>query len=501
MSNTVSRRHFLQGLASLGARGLGALGPLGLTACVEEAAPGASRAIDDLARRLPQSVLRPGDPAFASFTTPWNLRWVGRRPTAQAVVRATSAEDVSAAIRWARETSTPIVARSGGHSYTGYSTTSGVVIDVSSMHAVTYDAATERAAVSGGARNRDAYAALARVDSTITHGRCYGVGVAGLVLGGGIGFNMRRFGLTCDQLVDTEVVLASGEIVRASASENPDLFWGARGGGGGNFGIHTAFTFQTHAATDLVVFDLVWTTDVESVLRALIDVLHEAPRALGAKFNVRATRGDGNVVIIVSLLGQLAGSRDELEALLAPVYAIARPDPSHGFVRAERYWDGQALLSEEGPPELSYERSRYVVERLSDDAVAAVLAHLRVWPTTSGFATWKGFLTGGAVGDVVPDATAFVHRGDWLLSTIDVGWSADDPEARVLESLEWVDAFHEAMMPFTSRESYQNFIDDSETDWARAYYGANLERLVEVKRAYDPDNVFAFAQSIPLAIR
>lgn len=499
MPNSLSRRHFLQGLASLGA-----LSQLGLTGCTDdEAAPGSASALDELERRLPRRILRPGDPAFASFTTPWNLRWVGRRPMAQAVVRATSAEDVSAALRWAQETSTPIVARSGGHSYTGYSTTSGVVIDVSSMHAVTYDPATERAAVSGGARNSDAYAALEQVDRTITHGRCYGVGVAGLVLGGGIGFNMRRFGLTCDQLIDTEVVLANGEIVRASESENPELFWAARGGGGGNFGIHTAFTFQTYAATELVVFELVWTTDVERVLRALLDVLHQAPRELGAKLNVRASRGesDGDVVMTVGLLGQLAGSRDELQALLAPIYAIARPDPGRGFVRAERYWDGQALLSEEGPPELSYERSRYVVERLSDEAVDAVLAQLRAWPTTSGFATWKGFLTGGAVGDVAPDATAFVHRRDWLLSTIDIGWSAGDPEARVLESLEWLDAFHEAMTPFTSSESYQNFIDDSETDWARAYYGANLERLVDVKRAYDPDNVFNFAQSIPLALR
>lgn len=497
MTQSISRRHFLEGLASLGV--LASAGFATLPACVSA---DESSSLDELESRLPGRVLRPGSADYARFTTPWNLRWTGKRPVAKAVVRAASTSDVATALKWASETGTRIVPRSGGHSYSGYSTTEGVTIDVSAMTDVAFDAALGRATLGGGARNAHAYAALAAAGRTVTHGRCYQVGVAGLVLGGGIGFNMRRLGLTCDQLVETEVVLASGDVLRASANENADLFWAARGAGGGNFGIHTSFVLETHPAVDVIAFDRTFTTRVDELLAKLLELSFDPPRALGIKFNVRATVSpDGAKAVVLNLLGQWAGPQADLDAWLAPLIALAAPDPGLGYVKPLGYWDAQKLLSDEGAPEFMYERSRYVTDRLSNDAVSAVLTNLRAWPGVSGqAASWKGFLTGGKIRDVAPDATAFVHRRDWLLSTIDLNWNASDDPARVLSSLEWLDAFHDTMARFTTAESYQNFIDDGQADWPRAYHGANLERLVGIKQRLDPSNVFAFAQSIPLRV-
>jgi len=494
MTTNVSRRRFLQGLASLGLLARGGL--VALPACSEPALTG----LDELERRLPGKVLKPGAEGFSTFTSPWNLHWSGRRPVASAVVRAASPADVQAALKWARETATPIVARSGGHSYSGYSTTSGVVIDVSSMTRVVFDPARNQATVEGGARNTHVYAELAKVNRTVTHGRCFQVGVAGLVLGGGVGFNMRRIGLTCDQLAGTDVVLASGDTARADSSQNPDLYWAARGAGGGQLGIHTSFTFDTHPAPDLVVFDLTFRTRVDELLPKLLAAAQSAPRALGLKFNLRVTAPGGANTIVLNLLGQWAGPKAELDAWLAPLLAIASPDPSVGFLVETPYWKGQSMVSDEGKPELMYERSRYALRAIPEAALAEIVDRLRRWPATSAAASWKGFLTGGAVSDKQPADTAFVHRRDWLLTTSELNWTAADEPSRVLASLEWLDSLHDFMAAHTSAESYQNFIDDSQRDWARAYHGANLERLVEIKRKYDPDNVFSFPQSLPLTV-
>jgi FAD/FMN-containing dehydrogenase len=495
MHDALSRRRFLQSLASIGLVARAGL-PV-LTSCSSSSA--GTPALDDLAARLPGRVVRPGSAGFDDFTTPWNMRWIGKRPIASAVVRAESAADVASALRWAGETGTPIAARSGGHSYSGYSSTRGVIVDVSSMTAVTFDAASGQAVVGGGARNTHVYEALRAADRTVTHGRCYRVGVAGLVLGGGVGFNMRRLGLTCDQLVSTDVVLANGQVVRASAAEEPDLFWAARGAGGGNFGIHTSFTFQTAPAVDLAVFDRTYRTRVDELLAKLFEIALDPPRALGLKFNVRATPdGAGGVAVVLNILGQWAGPMADLQAWLASLDAIATADASVGFLGTVKYWDGQKVLSDDGLSEFMYERSHYVVDKLGADAVGAIMGRLRAWPSTSLQASWKGFLTGGAIRDVAPDATAFVHRRDWLLSTTEVNWAASDDPARVLDSLLWLDAFHEDMARFTIRESYQNFIDDSQADWQTSYYGANLPRLIALKRRLDPTNKFNYPQSIPL---
>ncbi|HLO21913.1 MAG TPA: BBE domain-containing protein, partial [Methyloceanibacter sp.] len=198
------------------------------------------------------------------------------------------------------------------------------------------------------------------------------------------------------------------------------------------------------------------------------------------------------------LLGQVVGAKEELVSLLAPLYRIATP--SHEAISTLPYWESQAFLSEEGEPEYTHERSRYVYKPMPPEASATILDHLRRWPGTGEDADWKMFLAGGAVARVAPEATAFVHRKALMLTSIDLEWSEDDSAETIAANQAWLDAFHEAMRPFASGESYQNFSDEAETGYLRAYYGANLERLVEIKRKYDPTNLFSFAQSIPIVL-
>lgn len=254
----------------------------------------------------------------------------------------------------------------------------------------------------GGARNADVYRALGPVNRALTHGRCKGVGVAGLVLGGGIGFSQRLRGLTCDQLIETEIVIASGELLRCNSEENADLFWACRGGGGGNFGVNTSLTFQTFPVDVVTVFRLAWTTGLDELLPAALDLLPTTPDRLGCKLLVDAGKG-----VRLELLGQLRGTQDELAALLAPLYRIATP--SEAAISTLPYWDSQELLSEDGSPEYSHERSRYILRPLPPEGARTILDFVRRWPGTHDGAQWKIFLAGGVVAAVPPDATAFVQ--------------------------------------------------------------------------------------------
>jgi hypothetical protein len=232
---------------------------------------------------------------------------------------------------WAKATKVPFAIRSGGHSYAGFSTTTGLMLDVSAMNAVRDDDASGLLHLGGGARNADVYAGLAPVNRAITHGRCRGVGVAGLVLGGGIGFSQRLRGLTCDQLLEMEIVTAAGEYLRCSESENADLFWACRGGGGGNFGVTVAMTFQTYPVDLVTAFRIIWSTHVDELLPAALELLPSAPDRLGCKLSV-----DAGKEAKLHLLGQVVGAKEELVSLLAPLYRIATP--SHEAISTLPYW-------------------------------------------------------------------------------------------------------------------------------------------------------------------
>jgi len=485
----LTRRRLLQGAAgaALGLSQLGGPAHAQMQSVTVEPPPDWR----GLARLLGGELLEPDAPDFASIASPWSLRFASTVPAG--IARCASPDDVATCLLWARRNDMPLAIRSGGHSYAGFSTTDGLMIDMSPLNQVGALDKEGLMRLGGGARNADVFTALRAGNHAITHGRCKGVGVAGLTLGGGIGFSQRLHGLTCDQLVETEIVIASGELLVCNATENADLFWACRGGGGGNFGVNVSLTFRTFPVGDYTVFKLTWRDGIDDLLPAALELLPSLPHRLGCKLQV----GPGSKTAL-NLLGQLAGTQAELAELLAPLYRLSQP--SESAISVLPYWLSQEILAEEGAPEYSHERSRYIYRPLPAEAIAAILDYLRRWPGTHDSAEWKVFLAGGVVASVAPEATAFVHRKVLMLSVIDLVWTPEDHAAVVADNEAWLDAFHAAMRPFTSDESFQNFVDGAETDYLRAYYGTNLERLVEIKRRYDPGNLFRFPQSIPLTL-
>ncbi len=485
-----SRRGVLAAAAALGGFAI-----LGRASPVEAAPELPERAWKHLARKLSGSLLRPGDKGFKATARPNNLVYADRLPAG--IARCRTPEDVATAILWCREHDIRFVARAGGHNYAGYSTTRGLMIDVGGLDDIAFDAQSGRVTVGAGVKNRDIYTALSRQSVAITHGRCYGVGVAGFLLGGGIGFDMRLNGIGSDKLMETHVVGADGEIRTARELHQPDLFWACRGGAGGNFGINTRFVVETFAVDEITAFDITWSRKPQAVTEALISALQGATRRLGSKITLRAvTPADRRAGkdVRVNLLGQLHGPRDELRDILAPVFAVA---PSlKQTIRTVPYWEGQALLSEEGAPEHYRERSRFVERPFGAGALDTAFHHARRFPGTSGSASLKLFQTGKGVNDLSWRATAFVHRrSQWLFSAA-FTYEAEDGRRAIAAAGDWLDESYEAMLPYCGAGAFQNFPDPALRDWAEQYYGANFSRLLEIKKAVDPDNVFRFGQSI-----
>jgi hypothetical protein len=407
----LNRREFLGGVA--GAAALGVAG-------VELLAAGRRLPWAALADRLSGPLVFPGERGYAEFALPNNLRYAAVRPAGIAMCK--NARDVSASILWARENGVPLVARSGGHSYAGYSTTSGLMIDLREMNGVTLDEGSGVATIGGGARNGDVYAYFGNRNVAITHGRCPSVGVAGLALGGGIGFNMREHGLTCDHMMSIEIVLADGTIRTVSGDD--DLFWACRGAGGGNFGINTSFALQTFEVGPVTVCDLVWDKEPELVFASLAKALEGAPRTLGSKLSAHAPTASSGVK--VELLVQFAGTPAQLRELLADAYAIATP---RGVMTMDAYWKAQEVLAEAGLAAYYQERSRFFNEPIDHRAVAVVFEWLRRYPKTAKSAAFKVFQTGGRVNDTKASEAAFVHRESRWLGAIDSIGSAR-PHAR-----------------------------------------------------------------------
>ena len=497
-------RHGRRPLVGVGRRGfLGGLGWLATGgARVAHATPrppatASEAAWRALAQRISGGVVRPEDAGFDRLIRPSNLRYAAIRPAG--IARCRTTEDVRAAILWARDTATVLAARSGGHSYAGYSSTSGLMVDLSLMTAITVGP-DGVATLAGGVRNGGAASVLRRQNVSITHGRCLGVGVAAFLLGGGIGFNMRRHGVGCDRVTGLEMVAPDGTILTADPRENADLFWASRGIGGGNLGIHTGFRLQTFEVGDLCRFDLRWTERIEAVAQALLTAIPAGPDGMGSKLTLAATAGRGAAVqprIEAFLMGQFEGTPGGLQDLLAPALRAAPPVAQTLVV--EPYWTAQDRLSEPGASAYYQERSRFMTQAEAVSVLPEILRHLAAPPPLSLPVEAKFFQTGGAINRVAADATAFVHRGsDWLFS-LEVQWTAEDGPEAVAAALAWQAALYAAICRKVAGGAFQNFVDPSLESWGEAYYGANLPRLRQVKRRLDPDFVFRFPQAVPPA--
>jgi len=432
-------------------------------------------------------LVEPSDPGYDTARRSWNGA-IDRRPAA--IACATDADDVAAAIRAARALGLPFTVRAGGHSVSGRSVRDGALcLDLRALNDVEVDAERAVVRVGGGALLCELDAATQEHGLAVPAGQISHTGVGGLTLGGGLGWLMRHHGLTIDSLLAAEVVLADGRRVRASDEEHPDLFWALRGGGG-DFGVVTRFEFRAHRVGPTVLAGMLvypWERAHEA-LRAARDLMEDAPGPLGM-FAVLLTappvepfppelRGRPVAVLSVAWSGDL----DEGERVLAPLRA-AHP-PALDLVGPMPYVALQSMLDATAPHgERFYDRLHYL-DRVGDGLIDALIAGFASVPTPQAHVI-TGWL-GGAVGRVPEGATAFGHRRAgaevWF-----IGAAGREPVGPVRD---WVRRVSAEIAPLVAPGTYVNALEDG-ASIADAYRAGVLARLVEVKRRYDPDGVFA----------
>jgi FAD/FMN-containing dehydrogenase len=457
------------------------------------AAAGANeRAWRELERRLSGRLLRPGSSRYARAALPFNRRYAAIQPAG--IARCASEADVRAAILWAREHEVPLAARSGGHSYAGYSTTRGLLIDLGGMRAVDVDDEAGTVSAQSGARNTNVYAGLQPHAVAISAGRCPSVAIGGLALGGGFGFSSRALGLTCDSLEETRLVTADGRLLTVSARQHPDLFWALRGGGGGNFGISTSFRFRTTPVSDVGLYDLTWQArHAPRVMLALQRMMRDAPHALSCRMGMGSV---GRGAATVTALGQLMGPIEQLRELLGPVLAVARP--TRALIARRTFWQAKNHFFHNTPVDRFEVMSAFAKRPLTEQAIDTIARGVDRYPGSSnpdggGVALYAW---GGRIARTAPRATAFVHRqAEWLLAC-DASWTARDSRGTVARNLDWLHGFTHELRAHLSHSAYQNFMDRTQPDWRRAYYGKSFARLARIKRRVDPDDVFAFRQGV-----
>lgn len=464
------------------------------------------RALEELRRRLKGALLLPGEPGYTLASQPANTRYQDVRPLAAA--QCVDEHDVVTCVRWSNEHGVRPVARNGGHSYAGYSTTRGLVIDLALLAKVELDAATATATLGGGTTNHEVFEATHGGELVLPGGTCPSVGVGGLTLGGGIGYNTHWAGLTCDRLRASRIVAASGELLELDESHHRDLLWACRGGAGGSFGINTRFTFELARLPQPEVafyrFDYAGAEAAEAILPAFDRMLQTAPTELNAVAMSRATpigQGEGPRDAIATFSrGQYLGPIDELREIVEPLTQVANPWKI--VLETLPFWKAQEILTtQEGALHSFGDISRYSRAPLPADVVAQVVGLLAECPSReagNNGSVWSlGWVGGAKVDSIARRETAYVHRGALTLLRATPVWETN-ADATIKDGLDrWSKAVIATIAPHTLRESYQNFPNRAIGDWKREYYAENFDRLVEIKTKYDRRDVFHNAQSIP----
>jgi FAD/FMN-containing dehydrogenase len=437
-------------------------------------------------------VVTPADVGYEQACQVWNSIYTA---SPAEIVYCSAATDVSAALGRALDKGTPFRLRCGGHSYEGYSTLDdGVIIDVTDMNRVTVSDDRKTAVIGAGGRLGDIYSALSAEGVAIPGGTCPPVGISGLTLGGGLGMLVRAEGMLIDSLLSLEMVDARGRVLTADRDNHPDLFWACRGGGGGNFGIATSFTFGLVPVKVATVFTVTWPwDDFEEAMGAWERWASVADERISMLF-VPLPESAG----VVTVLGEFRGTKDELTPLLDPISKVGQPTVESNEYTS--YIDAVNQVATLEGPQATAATSRvkgktsFVSDPLGPEAIRTFKDWMAQAPDGAAPTIYA---MGGAISRVRPEETAFVHRDARFLIAYQTNWdSADDDRT----NLDWCENIYEAMRPYVKGGAYVNIPDRTLTDWLRAYYGDNLRRLVEVKRAYDPEDVFHFAQSIPLSL-
>jgi hypothetical protein len=439
-------------------------------------------------------VIERGQPGFTQAAHVYDPRFDDVLPTA--VARPIDSLDVRDAIRFTVSHDVQVRARSGGHSYAGYSTLSdGVVLDLRKLNHISVDKSAGTATVGAGSQLIDIYAGLAAAGATLPAGSCPSVGVSGVTLGGGFGLAGRHFGLTADNMMGVQIVTADGQLRTVNAQSDSDLLWALKGGGGGNFGVVTEFTFRVYPLpASAVYFNVTWPWSSAS---DAIDAWQSwAPHTTDRITSILHVNSGSPPSMNAN--GQFLGSPSELQGLVGPLLAVSGANLSSNSSMA--YLPLQLLLAGCSnmtlaqchtvgaapggtlPRNTFNAKSDYVSSPLASAGRAALIAAAEA----SGSGALLCDCYGGAVNRVDPTATAFVHRDVlFCIQYYGVGSTAA-----------WIDQAWTKMRPYVSGQAYQNYIDPTLQNWPQAYYGQNLARLIATRKQVDPDHYFNFPQAI-----
>jgi FAD/FMN-containing dehydrogenase len=490
LDGAIDRRGFLAGA------GAGAIGvSLGIATGAGGAARAAARASGPPIRG---QVIRRGASGFSQAAHVYNELYDGVLPNL--VARPLDAADVRTAVQWGVAHGVPLRARSGGHSYAGYSTLSGgMVLDLRNLRGISIDTRKRTAAIGAGSQLIDVYSALAARGLTIPAGSCPSVGIAGHALGGGMGLAGRQFGLTADNILSARIVTADGLLRTADKNTNPDLYWALRGGGGGNFGVVTGFTFRVHPVPRTVAgFTVSWPwSQAADALAAWQAWGPHARSQITSIFHLSASGG----VTTVNVSGQYFGPASDLGGLLAPLTAVggARVSAGNfGYLQAQLMWAGCSSISltachTQGTRpggtlarDSFQAKSDYVAKPLPAAARQALVAAAEQRLTITGHGAILFDCYGGAINRVKPAATAFVHR-NVLFCVQYLSYGGGAP---------WLTSTAAKMRPYVTGGAYFNYTDPGLKGWQTAYYGSNYQRLLKVRRVVDPHHYFTFPQAI-----
>lgn len=452
--------------------------------------------LEGLAADLDGVVARPGDEAYAEAISIWNAMVV-RRPAA--VVRAASIGDVVRTVNFARENEVELSIRGGGHNIAGLSLSDGgLTLNMSHLRAVAVEPDAKLARVAAGCTLGDVDRATQEHGLAATLGFVSATGVAGLTLGGGFGYLTRRFGWTVDDLEEVEIVTADGDVRRASSTENPDLFWALRGGGG-NFGVVTEFVFRLHEVGPQVTGGLIaWpATRAGEVLETYRQITGSAPREL----TLVAVRRNappapwvpqelhGTPIVIIAACH--SGTPQQADADLAPLRALG--EPIADLIIAKDYVAQQTLLDATMPSGNHYYWKSEFVPELSDGLIEAYHAQFEGLSAPANQMTL--FHMAGALGERDADDGAVGNRDAAFACVIQAMWTPDSAAADA--NRDWVRRGWQAVRPFSTGGNYINFQTDDETqDRLAESYRGNLDRLRAVKSKYDPTNLFRVNRNI-----
>jgi FAD/FMN-containing dehydrogenase len=437
-------------------------------------------------------VIAPDDPGYDQARALFYGGW-DRRPGA--IVRPSNAAEVAQVVTMARDLGLELAVRGGGHSNAGHSTTDGgLVLDLSGMTALDIDL-EERTASAQTGLTAGAYTAAAAAHGLATgFGDTGSVGIGGITLGGGVGFLVRKFGLTIDSLLAAELVTADGQVLEVDADHHPELFWAIRGGGG-NFGVATRLTFRLHPL-DGIVGGMLLLPGSPEVIEGLVAAAGAAPEELSGIANVMVApplpfipaAQHGQLVVLALLV--YAGDAEAGERALAPFRALA--DPIADMLAPMSYPEMFPPDEEEYHP--TAVGTTMFVDTVDREVAGTILRHLEASDAAVRVAQLR--VLGGAMARVPADATAFAHRHSRIMVNLAAFYDGPADKAR---RQAWVDDFAAALRQGDGG-AYVNFLGDEGPEAVRrAYPGPTWDRLVEVKRRYDPDNLFRLNQNIPPA--